>query len=71
MGIRVAHQLVSPNLLDYIEISKDYTIVELSVPKRLMRLNHSKSWIRVLNMAAVLWPLISKQALSSHHTQMM
>jgi trk system potassium uptake protein TrkA len=35
MGIRVAHQLVSPNLLDYIEISKDYTIAELSVPKRL------------------------------------
>lgn len=32
MGIRVAHQLVSPNLLDYIEISKDYSIVELKVP---------------------------------------
>ncbi|MFH5181987.1 potassium channel family protein [Paenibacillus sp. TAB 01] len=35
MGIRVAHQLASPNLLDYIELSNDYTIVELSVPKRL------------------------------------
>jgi len=35
MGIRVAHQLVSPNLLDYIELSKDYTIAELSVPRRL------------------------------------
>lgn len=33
MGIRVAHQLVSPNLLDYIELSKQYTIVELGVPK--------------------------------------
>ncbi|MBN3525524.1 potassium channel family protein [Paenibacillus apiarius] len=32
MGIRVAHQLVSPNLLDYIELSKEYTIAELSVP---------------------------------------
>lgn len=32
MGIRVAHQLVSPNLLDYIELSKDYTIAELTVP---------------------------------------
>ena len=32
MGIRVAHQLVTPNLLDYIEISKDYKIVELTVP---------------------------------------
>ncbi|MCR8645247.1 TrkA family potassium uptake protein [Paenibacillus sp. N1-5-1-14] len=35
MGIRVAHQLASPNLLDYIELSKDYTIAELSVPKHL------------------------------------
>jgi trk system potassium uptake protein TrkA len=35
MAIRVAHQLVTPNLLDYIELSKDYTIAELSVPKRL------------------------------------
>lgn len=33
MGIRVAHQLVSPNLLDYIELSDEYTIVELTVPK--------------------------------------
>jgi trk system potassium uptake protein TrkA len=35
MGIRVAHQLVSPNLLDYIELSKDYTIAELAVPKHM------------------------------------
>jgi trk system potassium uptake protein len=35
MGIRVAHQLVSPNLLDYIELSNDYTIVELSVPQKI------------------------------------
>jgi trk system potassium uptake protein TrkA len=35
MGIRVAHQLVSPNLLDFIEISNDYTIAELSVSKRI------------------------------------
>lgn len=32
MGIRVAHQLVTPNLLDYIELSKDYSIVEMNVP---------------------------------------
>lgn len=32
MGVRVAHQLVTPHLLDYIEISKDYKIVELTVP---------------------------------------
>jgi trk system potassium uptake protein len=35
MGVRVAHQLVSPNLLDYIEISKDYTIAELAVPRQI------------------------------------
>ncbi|OGX68298.1 MAG: potassium uptake system protein, partial [Paenibacillus sp. RIFOXYA1_FULL_44_5] len=34
MGVRVAHQLVSPNLLDYIELSKDYSIAELIVPHR-------------------------------------
>ncbi|ULO08423.1 TrkA family potassium uptake protein [Paenibacillus sp. 19GGS1-52] len=32
MGVRVAHQLVRPHLLDYIEISKDFKIVELTVP---------------------------------------
>lgn len=32
MAVRVAHQLLTPNLLDYIELSKDYTIAELSVP---------------------------------------
>jgi trk system potassium uptake protein TrkA len=39
MGIRVAHQLVSPNLLDYIELSKNYTIAELSVPKKMSGLS--------------------------------
>ena len=35
MGVRLAHQLVSPNLLDYIEISKKYTIAEMEVPSCL------------------------------------
>ncbi|MFC5405575.1 potassium channel family protein [Cohnella soli] len=35
MGVRLAHQLVSPNLLDYIELSKQYTIAELQVPSCL------------------------------------
>lgn len=35
MGIRVAHQLVSPSLLDYIELSHDYTIAELAVTKKI------------------------------------
>ncbi|MFD1178132.1 potassium channel family protein [Paenibacillus puldeungensis] len=32
MGVRVAHQLVTPNLVDYIELSKEYSIVEMKVP---------------------------------------
>ncbi|WP_018752126.1 potassium channel family protein [Paenibacillus sanguinis] len=39
MGIRVAHQLVTPNLLDYIELSKEFSIVEMKVPARM----HGKS----------------------------
>jgi trk system potassium uptake protein TrkA len=35
MGVRVANQLVSPNLLDYIELSKEYTIAELSATQRI------------------------------------
>lgn len=29
MGMRVAHHLISPNILDYIELSEDYSIVEI------------------------------------------
>lgn len=35
MGVRVAHQLVTPNLVDYIELSKEYSIVEMNVPSCL------------------------------------
>lgn len=34
MGERVAHNLVAHNILDYIELSKDYSIMELEVPKK-------------------------------------
>lgn len=33
MGVRVAHNLVSTNVLDYIELSPDYSIVEIAAPK--------------------------------------
>jgi len=29
MGLRVAHQLITPNILDFIELSDDYSIVEM------------------------------------------
>lgn len=33
MAIRVAHSLVMPNVLDYIELSRDFSIMELPAPE--------------------------------------
>src|SRR5690554_1149585 len=33
MGVRVANNLVSTNILDYIELSKDYRIMEIKAPE--------------------------------------
>lgn len=35
MGVRIAHTLSSPGVLDYLEISPTFSIEELSVPERL------------------------------------
>ena len=35
MGVRVAHTLASPNVLEYLELSPDHTIEEVNVPERL------------------------------------
>ncbi|CAM3426730.1 potassium channel family protein [Marinicrinis lubricantis] len=35
MAIRLAHQLVQPNILDFIELSNKYTIAELSAPQKI------------------------------------
>lgn len=32
MGIRVAHNLVSTNILDFVELSPDYAIIEINAP---------------------------------------
>lgn len=32
MGVRVAHNLVSSNLLDFIELSPDYSVIEIQAP---------------------------------------
>lgn len=54
MGIRVAHNLVSTNILDYIELSPDYSIMEISVldewvGKTLVELNiRSKYGINIM-----------------------
>lgn len=36
MGTRVAHNLISPNILDYIELSDDYSIAELRASRNLI-----------------------------------
>lgn len=35
MGIRVAHNLVAANIIDYIELSPDFSIVEIVVPESI------------------------------------
>ncbi|WP_028986429.1 potassium channel family protein [Thermicanus aegyptius] len=44
MGVRVAHNLISPNILDFIELAQDYSIMEIMAPsftegKTLIELN--------------------------------
>lgn len=35
MGIRVAHQLISPKVLNFIELSKDYSVEEVKIPEKM------------------------------------
>lgn len=39
MGERVAHQLLSPNVLNYIELSREYNIEEIMIPAGMARKN--------------------------------
>ncbi|WCN38462.1 potassium channel family protein [Aneurinibacillus uraniidurans] len=34
MGLRVAHNLISPNVLDFVELAADYSIAEVAVSER-------------------------------------
>ena len=36
MGQRVAHQLISPNIIDYIDLSEDYSIVEIKAAQSMV-----------------------------------
>lgn len=36
MGVRVAHNISSSNILDYIELSTDYSIIEIKAPREWM-----------------------------------
>ncbi|MEK4082109.1 potassium channel family protein [Solibacillus sp. FSL K6-1126] len=46
MGERVANQLLSPNLLNYIELSKNYNIEEVKIPSRMIGKNLKELDIR-------------------------
>ncbi|CAM3120436.1 TrkA family potassium uptake protein [Paenibacillus sediminis] len=46
MGLRVAHHLTSPNILDYIELSEDYSIVEMRVTDAMVGKNMKELSIR-------------------------
>lgn len=46
MGARVAHHLISPNILDYIELSEDHSIVEMRVSSLMIGKNLKELDIR-------------------------
>ncbi|ADM71755.1 TrkA family potassium uptake protein [Paenibacillus peoriae] len=46
MGLRVAHHLTSPNILDYIELSKDYSILEMRAADSMIGKNLKELDIR-------------------------
>lgn len=58
MGERVAHQLLSPNVLNYIELSREYNIEEIIVPSSMttkslreldLRANYNVNAIAILS----------------------
>lgn len=46
MGMRVAHHLISPNILDYIELSDDYSILEMKANRQMIGKNLRELHIR-------------------------
>ncbi|AKG36317.1 potassium uptake system protein [Paenibacillus durus ATCC 35681] len=46
MGMRVAYHLASPNILDYIELSPDYSILDMKVPGAMFGKNLKELDIR-------------------------
>lgn len=46
MGVRVAHNLVSTNVLDYIELSPNLSLVEVTTPRALVGLTLAESSLR-------------------------
>ena len=56
MGLRVAHNLVSTNVLEYIELSPDLSVAEITAPKILVGRSLAETNLRVkyeLNVVAI------------------
>ncbi|WP_141529510.1 TrkA family potassium uptake protein, partial [Bacillus sp. AFS001701] len=47
MGERVAHQLMSPNVLNFIELAKNYSIEEIKLPSKMVGKSLKELNIRV------------------------
>ncbi|XEC93872.1 TrkA family potassium uptake protein [Paenibacillus tarimensis] len=54
MGLRVAHHLISPNILDFIELSDDYSIAEIKAPVRMIGKNLKQLDIRAKHRCNVM-----------------
>lgn len=54
MGVRVAHRLVSANVIDQIQLSSDYSIVELQTPPELVGRTLGEANLRARYGVAVL-----------------
>ncbi|MGB9793051.1 MAG: potassium channel family protein, partial [Thermacetogeniaceae bacterium] len=54
MGVRVAHYLVSSNVIDHIQLSSEYSIVEIQAPRKLVGLSLGEADLRANYGIAVL-----------------
>lgn len=48
MGLRLAHHMISPNILDYIELSEEYSIVEIQASPQMIGRNLRQLDIRAI-----------------------
>lgn len=73
MGERVANQLLSPNMLNYIELSKEYSIEEIMIPTKMagynlrdldLRAKYNVSVIAIVREVKLLFLLLQSKLLN-------
>lgn len=67
MGERVANQLLSPNMLNYIELSKEYSVEEIMIPSKMAGKKTYVIWTFGLNTMLVPSPSCEKEQSSFLH----